>query len=90
MSSNVYFQTIKWHLFNRVGIVPKSVIKIYISDFCSTSSPCMHYCTLYYDDNTEEDVILSSPDIYDNYKHLINDAEISHFKYYKKEKVKRA
>jgi len=83
MSSKVYFQTIKWYLINSVGIVPKSVINIDISDFCSQSLPCRHYCTLYYDDNTEEDVILSSSDIYDNYKHLISDDKISHFKYHK-------
>ena len=88
MSLKVMFQTIKRPFINQVDTVPKFVIKIDISGLCAQSSPCKHGCTLYYDDNTEENVILSSRVIYDNYKHLINDDEISHYKYYKREKVK--
>jgi len=88
MPSNMFFQTIKRPFINSVRIVPKSIIKIDISDFCYQSSPCQHDCTLYYDDNTEEYARLSSRVIYDRYKHLIKDDEISHFKYYKREKVK--
>lgn len=59
----------------------KQVIKIEISDLCLQSSPCKHYVTLYYYDNTQEDVILNSRQIYDKYKHLIDEKEVSHYAY---------
>lgn len=67
----------------------KTVIKIEISDLCKQSSPCQHYVTLYYDDNTTEHVVLNSRQIYDNYKHLITDEnELKHYAYVKVVKPK--
>lgn len=68
--------------------MPKQVIKIEISDLCLQSSPCKHYVTLYYYDNTQEDVILNSRQIYDKYKHLIDEKEVSHYAYVKVVKVR--
>lgn len=59
------------------------VIQIDISDLCLQSSPCQHYCTLFYADGSTKDVRLNSREIYDNYKHLIDDKDISHYKYVK-------
>lgn len=62
----------------------KTVIKIDICGLCAQSCPCKHYCTLHYDDNTQEDVVLNSRQIYDNYKHLITDKEeLEHYAYVK-------
>jgi hypothetical protein len=63
------------------------VIKIDISDLCLQSSPCQHYCRLFYADGSTKDVQLNSREIYDNYKHLIDDKDISHYKYVNNSKV---
>ena len=59
----------------------KKVINVIIyNDFCLQSSTCQHYCTIHYDDNSKEDVRLSSVDIYAKYRKYIDESNLNHYK----------
>lgn len=64
--------------FNKIN---KKIINVVIcNDFCMQSYPCQHYCTIYYDDNTKEQVRLSAVVIYSKYRDFVDESNLNHYK----------
>lgn len=64
--------------FNKTN---KKVINVIIGhELCMQSSPCQHYCTIYYDDNSKEGVRLSAVVIYSKYRDYIDELNLNHYK----------
>lgn len=60
----------------------RKVVKIEISDTCLYSYPCQHRCLVYYDDNSQDKMLLNGVTIIQNYFEFLSDSDKEHFMQY--------